>query len=93
MPRRLGVTLNPQIFRRAALRIHLHKNCWCCAALEEVCWSAKQFRAHVAYLEEWFQPPTEDMENRAIGVWWAIYDREVRVIALLLLADILEARK
>jgi hypothetical protein len=77
--------LNPEAFREAAQRIAYEQNSGCCFAIAAI----KTTIPLGDYLEflELFAPGHDR------PYWWAKKDREPRIIALLLCADILESEQ
>jgi hypothetical protein len=83
--------LNPEVFRRAAVKLRIVYP-FCCDAIQEATNGRERFSnreaPHQAYFESLFKP------NLTYGLgWWPEDDRESRLIALLLCAEILESEQ
>ncbi len=86
-------TLNPAIYRRAAVWVFDHEHC-CCGTILRMCRELEDCASsHEVAFGEFFRPPGQSYAN----AWWSNrepFDVESRVIALLLMAEfVLDAER
>lgn len=85
------MNLDPQIFRYAAKDIVTGLETHCCCAISYNCYncpSVTSISKAIKAFKDYFYEPHEALRTFS---WWDLDDTESRILALLLMADIIES--